>query len=327
MSGPSAERVRSLIEGMAGRQVVVVGDIMLDHFVWGDVERISPEAPVPVVRVRRESLHPGGCGNVAANLRALGAHPRVVAPIGEDRAGASLRDVLRGLQIDDSGLVPIPGRTTTKKTRIVAHHQQVVRFDREEETDPGRSESALRDGAMGALEGTHALIISDYDKGAVTPDLLESLLPAAREAGFPVGIDPKLRNFALYRPATLVTPNLTEAAHGAGFPIRTDAELLRAGARLRESLDADGILVTRGDQGMSLFEARDTVTHIPAAAREVFDVTGAGDTVIATAMLTLAAGGTLQEAATLANRAAGIAIAKLGTATVTPRELSTAFGA
>ena len=309
---------------MVGRRVLIVGDIMLDHFIWGDVDRISPEAPVPVVRVRRESFHPGGCGNVAANLRALGAIPIIVAPIGEDHAAASLRDVLSGLDIDASGLVPVAGRATTKKTRIVAHHQQVVRFDREEESELGAPAAALRDAAVGHLAGVDALIVSDYDKGAVTPDLLETLLPAARDAGTPVGVDPKLRNFSRYRTANLVTPNLKEAAHGAGFPICTDEDLLRAGARIQEMLEADGILVTRGDQGMSLFEAGGAVTHIPAAAREVFDVTGAGDTVIAAAVLALAAGATLREAAILANRAAGVAIGKLGTATVSPEELSAA---
>jgi D-beta-D-heptose 7-phosphate kinase/D-beta-D-heptose 1-phosphate adenosyltransferase len=310
-----------LVGDMTGRRVAVVGDIMLDHFIWGHVERISPEAPVPVVRVARESFHPGGCGNVVANLRRLGGVPVVVAPIGEDRAAAQLREVLAELEIDHSRLVAIPGRTTTKKTRIVAHHQQVVRFDREEDRGLGDGAAAFREAARAALEGVDALIVSDYDKGAISPELLQDLLPAAREAAIPIGIDPKLRNFAHYRPATLVTPNLREAAHGAGFPIRTDEDLLRAGARLREMLAADGILITRGEKGMSLFEADGRVSHIPAAAREVFDVTGAGDTVIATALLALAAGGSLRDAAVLANRAAGIAIGKLGTATVTPPEL------
>jgi D-glycero-beta-D-manno-heptose-7-phosphate kinase len=311
-----------LMEAMAGRRIVVVGDLMLDHFLWGDVTRISPEAPVPVVRVRRESYHPGGCGNVAANLAALGASPVVVAPVGQDRASESLREELAGRGIDASRLLETPGRRTTKKTRIVAHHQQVVRFDREDDDHlTGELSEKLAEEAVAALRGADAVVISDYDKGAITPPLLETVLAAARSAGLVSAVDPKLRHFASYRPATLLTPNLLEAAHGAGIRIRTDDDVLQAGHTIREQLGADGILLTRGGQGMSLFEANGGVTHIPATAREVFDVTGAGDTVIATAVLVLAAGGTLLEAAMLANRAAGIAIGKLGTATVEPAEL------
>jgi len=307
---------------MAARRILVVGDIMLDHFVWGDVTRISPEAPVPVVRVRRESYHAGGCGNVAANLAALGARPVVVAPVGRDRHAEILREELTSLKINPAHLLESPDRLTTKKTRIVAHHQQVVRFDREEETDlHGNAEARFIDEATAALAGADALIVSDYDKGAITPRLLEVLLGAARNAKIIAGVDPKRRHFTLYRPATLVTPNLNEAAHAVDFPIRTDEDVVRAGHELRALLEAEGLLLTRGEQGMSLFEAAGEVTHIPATAREVFDVTGAGDTVIATAVLALAAGATLPEAAILANRAAGVAIGKLGTGTVAPEEL------
>jgi D-beta-D-heptose 7-phosphate kinase/D-beta-D-heptose 1-phosphate adenosyltransferase len=305
-----------MVEGMADRRVVVVGDLMLDHFIWGDVERISPEAPVPVVRVRRESFHPGGCGNVAANLRSLGARPVVVAPIGADRSAGLLRKVMVDLGIDAGSLTEIPGRTTTKKTRIVAHHQQVVRFDREDETALPGGADALRDAALAALEEADALIISDYDKGAITPELLEALLPAARERGIPSAVDPKPTNFPHYRSATLITPNQKEAAQGAGFPIRTDEDLLRAGKKIREMLGADGILVTQGEAGMCLFEEGDRVTRIPATAREVFDVTGAGDTVVATCALALAARGSYEEAAVLGNLAAGDVVGEVGTAAI-----------
>jgi D-beta-D-heptose 7-phosphate kinase/D-beta-D-heptose 1-phosphate adenosyltransferase len=307
---------------MSGRRIAVVGDIMLDHFLWGDVHRISPEAPVPVVQIRRESLHPGGCGNVAANLASLGAVPLVVAPVGDDRSGEYLREELERLEIEASHLLDIPLAVTTKKTRIVAHHQQVVRFDREEERDlAGEAEERFITEALDVMRSADALVISDYDKGAITPRLLEVLLPAARKEGTIVAVDPKLRRFGLYTPATLITPNLAEASHGVGYPIRTDDDVLRAGRMIREMLGADGVLLTRGEHGMSLFEAEERVTHIPATAQEVFDVTGAGDTVIATAVLALAAGGSLLEAAVLANQAAGLAIGKLGTATVMPDEL------
>jgi rfaE bifunctional protein kinase chain/domain len=321
-------RAEALVQSIAGRRILVVGDIMLDHFLWGHVDRISPEAPVPVVRVQRESFHPGGCGNVAANLAALGGVPVLVAPVGDDRAGEHLREQLEVLGIDGSHLLQVPTRVTTKKTRIVAHHQQVVRFDREEELDlSAEGEQQLLARASSLLEQVDALVISDYDKGAITPRVLETLLPAARKANVIAAVDPKLRHFGLYRPATLVTPNLKEASHGVGFAIRNEDDVLRAGEEIRKLLGADGVLLTRGEQGMSLFEGDGQVTHIPAPVQEVFDVTGAGDTVIATATLTLAAGGSLLEAAMLANRAAGIAIGKLGTATVAPHELAPVAGA
>lgn len=314
-------RARELVGAMAGRRILVVGDVMLDHFIWGDVDRISPEAPVPVVKVRRESFHPGGCGNVAANVAALRGIAVVVAPVGRDRTAEKLRQELGRLEIDPSHLLDAPGRATTKKTRIVAHHQHVVRFDREEEAElTGAAEDALVKATLGALDGADALVVSDYAKGAVTPRLLEALLAAAHRKGVRAAVDPKPRHFPLYRPATLVTPNLIEAAHGTRSSIRTDDDVLAAGRAIREMLGA-GVLLTRGERGMSLFEEDGKVTHIPAEAREVFDVTGAGDTVVATAALTLAAGGTLLEAAILANKAAGIAIGKLGTATVSGEEL------
>jgi len=320
-------RASALVQSLAGRRILVVGDIMLDHFLWGDVDRISPEAPVPVVRVRRESFHPGGCGNVAANLAALGGVPVLVAPVGDDRAGEELREQLQVLGINPSHLLQLPSRMTTKKTRIVAHHQQVVRFDREEEQNlTAEGEEQLLAKALALLGEVDALVISDYDKGAITPRVLETLLPAARQAGVLAAVDPKLRHFTLYRPARLITPNLNEASHAVDFAVRNDDDVLRAGEEIRKLLGVDGVLLTRGEQGMSLFEGEGNVTHIPAPAQEVFDVTGAGDTVIATATLTLAAGGSLLEAAMLANRAAGIAIGKLGTATVTPQELASEVG-
>jgi D-beta-D-heptose 7-phosphate kinase/D-beta-D-heptose 1-phosphate adenosyltransferase len=316
------ERAEELVRTMAGRRVVVVGDIMVDHFIWGDVIRISPEAPVPVVKVTRESFHPGGCGNVAANLAVLGAIPLVVAPVSRDAAAATLREEMDRRGIAPAYLVEARGRVTTKKTRIVAHQQQVVRFDREADAELSPEEEAgLIAAAREQMEGADGLVISDYDKGAITPRLLEELLPEARRRDLVVTVDPKRKPFSVYRPATLVTPNLSEAENAVGFSLRDEGGLLRGGRSLRDQLGSDGLLLTRGERGMSLFESGDRVTHIPATAREVFDVTGAGDTVVATAVLTLAAGGTLREAAELANRAAGIAIGKLGTGTVAPREL------
>ncbi len=323
MTKLSPDRTATLVQAMKGRRIVVVGDIMLDHFLWGDVHRISPEAPVPIVHVQRESYHPGGCGNVAANLAALGAKPLVVAPVGLDRAGKSLQDELERLGIDPSHLLESSSRVTTKKTRIVAHHQQVVRFDRERQQNlDGEMEARLIEQATELLRNADAIVFSDYDKGALTQRVVETLLLLARKSERVAAVDPKPRLFPFYRGATLVTPNLTEASRAVDSPIRTDDDVLRAGRQIREMLGADGVLITRGEQGMSLFEAEERVTHIPATAHEVFDVTGAGDTVIATAVLGLAAGGTLLESAMLANSAAGIAIGKLGTATVSREELT-----
>jgi len=242
--------------------------------------------------------------------------------VGDDRAGEQLRRQLQQLGIDASHLLQLPSHMTTKKTRIVAHHQQVVRFDREEEQNlTAEHEEQLLGKASALLGEVDAVVISDYDKGAITPRVLETLLPAARQADVVATVDPKLRHFALYRRATLITPNLTEASHGVGFAIRSDDDVLRAGETIRKLLGADGVLLTRGEQGMSLFEGESNVTHIPAPPQEVFDVTGAGDTVIAVFTLGLVCGASFADAATLANHAAGLVVMKAGTATVSRAEM------
>ncbi|HEV8587851.1 MAG TPA: D-glycero-beta-D-manno-heptose-7-phosphate kinase [Pyrinomonadaceae bacterium] len=305
------------------RQIVVLGDVMLDEFIWGDVSRISPEAPVPVVDVKRESTHLGGAANVLANLLTLGANGCVVGIVGNDYAGDRIRLSVKEKSAGqrDEFLIAADGRPTTIKTRIIAQHQMVVRADRENRT-PVNSEIEQRIIAVAraALANAHALVVSDYDKGVVTRGVLEAVLPEAY-GHMPVLIDPKLRNFDWYRPATLVTPNHHEALRLTGLEDDSDTALQTAAGRIREILSCDAVLITRGDRGMVLFESNNEPVKVQTAAREVYDVTGAGDTVVATLAAALAAGASMTEAALLANHAAGIVVGKLGTATATMDEV------
>lgn len=308
---------------MRGRKVVVLGDVMLDEFIWGDVSRISPEAPVPVVDVRRESTHLGGAANVLANLLALGADACVIGMVGNDYAGDRIRLSVReksNLQHDEF-LVAADGRPTTIKTRIIAHNQMVVRADRENRApvDPD-TEQRIIAAVRSAVPNAHALVVSDYDKGVITPRVLAEALPTAYQR-MPVLIDPKTRNFGSYRPATLVTPNHHEALRLTNVEEDSDNGLKTAALRIRERLSCDAVLITRGDRGMMLFEGDNEPVHVKTAAREVYDVTGAGDTVIATLAASLAAGSSMTEAALLANHSAGIVVGKLGTATATIDEV------
>jgi len=311
---------------MRGRKVVVLGDVMLDEFVWGDVTRISPEAPVPVVDIRRESVHLGGAANVLANLVALGATAVVVGVVGKDAAAERLRTSLREVSSNqDDFLVVDENRTSTIKTRIIAHNQLVVRADREMRTPVnGQTEKRIIQKLKDALSDAEALVVSDYDKGVVTPGILAEILPLAYER-VPVLIDPKIRNFSSYRPATLVTPNHHEALRITNLEADTNDGLSEAATKIRSQLKCDAVLITRGDRGMMLQTSDDRTVFVATAAREVYDVTGAGDTVIATLAAALAAGAELIEAAILANNAAGIVVAKLGTATANANELIDSF--
>jgi rfaE bifunctional protein kinase chain/domain len=321
------ERAEEITKSIRDRNIVVLGDVMLDEFVWGEVTRISPEAPVPVVDVRRESVHLGGAGNVLANLLALGAQAAVIGVTGKDAAGDRIRAALRetgALQSNDY-LIVDDSRPSTTKTRIIAHNQLVVRADRE-----GRLpiESWTEDRIISALEeaitNADALVVSDYDKGVVTARILGKILPQAYER-MPVLIDPKLRNFAFYRPATLVTPNHHEALRMANLEEDSDEGLHQAARRIHANLECDSVLITRGASGMILLEGDGDPIYVPTTAREVYDVTGAGDTVIATLGAALAAGASMIEAAMLANHAAGVVVGKVGTATTTADELLATF--
>ena len=321
-------RVSDLLGRMAGARIAVLGDLMLDRFLWGSVTRISPEAPVPVVRLQSESATLGGAGNVARNLQALGAAVDLVGVLGRDPAGEQFRETLRKAGIDDAGILEAADRSTTVKTRIIAHHQQVVRIDREcaDPLPPG-AEADLCRRILDRLPGARAVLISDYDKGVVSSGVLARVLPAAASAGMVIAVDPKPPNYDHYKPVTVITPNAHEARMMAAPRSKGEEGLREAGEAIRLHLGCAGVLLTQGEAGMTLFQASRSPLRIPTAARDVFDVTGAGDTVISTLTLALVAGATLEEAARLANAAAGCAVGKLGTAVVTPDEISKAFQA
>ena len=323
MTQISRQRANELLANIRDRKIVVLGDVMLDEFVWGDVTRISPEAPVPVVNVQRESVHLGGAANVLANLISLGAQAAVIGVVGDDVAGQRIRATLHetGAQQTDDLLIADSNRPTTTKTRIIAHNQMVVRADRERRSPVDDAIAArIVNLVSEALKNADALVISDYDKGVVTPDILAKVLPLAYER-VPVLIDPKLRNFDSYRPATLVTPNHHEALRLTNIEEDTDEGLTHAARLIRERITCDAVLITRGDRGMMLLEGKEEPVFVETAAREVYDVTGAGDTVIATLAAALAAGASTIEAAVLANHAAGIVVGKLGTETATVDEI------
>jgi D-glycero-beta-D-manno-heptose-7-phosphate kinase len=323
MTTISKQRAADLLSEIGTRNIVVLGDVMLDEFLWGEVTRISPEAPVPVVDIRRESTHLGGAANVLANLLALGAQAAVIGVVGDDFAGERIRSSVHdksALQTD-AELVIDTSRPTTIKTRIIAQNQMVVRADREHRAPVnGQTEDLIISAVKAAIENAHALIVSDYDKGVVTPRILSEVLPAAY-GRIPVLIDPKMRNFDAYHPATLVTPNHHEALRLAGLEEDSDGTLRTAAQMIRDRLGCDAVLITRGDRGMMLVEGDSDPVNVETAAREVFDVTGAGDTVIAALGAALAAGASMAEAAVLANHAAGIVVGKLGTATASAEEV------
>lgn len=313
-----------IIRRFKGKTIGVLGDFMLDELMRGEATRISPEAPVPVVLMsdhRTTEGFPGGAGNVAANIAALGGRPIPFGVTGEDESGRQLRSLLRSRRIPCDTLVRERGRITPRKVRIVAHQQQLLRLDFEKPArlSPASAESIAR--SFERCVGLSGLIISDYRKGTVTTELCSRVSTLARQRRVPVFVDPKPEHPEICRHATAVTPNLREAELMAGVPLRQRAELRLGGRRLLAELDCRYLLITRGSGGMTLFEAGGGVQEIPSLSRPVYDVTGAGDTVIAVLALAYASGASMKEAAELANRAGGLVVLKFGTAEVTPREL------
>ena len=312
-----------LIPRFSRAKILVVGDLMLDEFIWGKVSRISPEAPVPVVWVQSESVMPGGAANVANNIRALGGQVTVVGVVGEDRWGDGLLSELDKRQVDVGGVLKT-NRPTTVKTRVIAHHQQVVRVDREQrESLPVGTIERLIKAMRERIEDADAVVIEDYGKGVITRQLLEVVIPMARKSQKILTVDPKQEHFDLYQRVTALTPNLVEAGEAVGRELESDTDVLRAGEEILQRLQCEGVLITLGEDGMWLFEQSGQRTLIPTVAQEVFDVAGAGDTVIATFTLALASGSTMEQAARIANHAAGIVVGKLGVAVATPQELRT----
>ena len=329
----SSERLQQLVSGCAGARVLVVGDVMLDQYIWGHVGRISPEAPVPVVEFDRESFMPGGAANVARNVHTLGAQTELLGYVGRDDHARQLRRLLAEQDITCSGLLASAARTTSVKTRIIAHQQQIVRVDREtrgavDERDTQRLLKSIE----GSLPGTDAVIVCDYGKGVVTQELLDGVHRLCRARGVWLSLDPKPVHELSLTGLSLLTPNRKEAFELAGVSDGTrtadplkDPGLQRVAETLLRELSPALLLITLGDLGMLLCQRGQKPFHIPTVAREVFDVSGAGDTVIASFTLAIAAGASPVEAAIFSNHAAGVVVGKVGTATVSPAELAESF--
>jgi len=327
MNKAGFKRLSAVAYGFRGRKIAVFGDMMLDRYIKGCVKRISPEAPVPVVRVTSESSVCGGSANVAVNLAALGASPVLISVAGRDAAAEELRALLNKYGVSSASLVLDEDFRTIEKTRVIAEHQQVVRFDRE---IPGHLARTSKSAALAELEaalraGCEALILSDYGKGLLEPATIRDAIALAAKRRVPVFVDPKVEHFQLYRGVACLTPNTMEAFGGMHLPQQEGPEATAAlGAAILQKLACHSLLITQGEHGMTLFVRKGraaVATHIPTRAREVFDVTGAGDTVISTLALAWASGAAPEEAALAANFAAGVVVAKLGTATVTVPEL------
>ena len=320
----SRKRALDIIEHFPSARVLVVGDIMVDHFIWGRVSRISPEAPVPVVDVQSDNLLLGGSANVMNNIYAMDGKIYGVGIIGADDTGERLLAELRARLINTDGIVVEANRPTTLKTRIVAHGQQIVRFDRESRVAVERKSTERMIGHIAALrQELGAIIISDYSKGVVTDALLDGIRELIAGTDIVVCVDPKKSDFSPYRGFDIITPNHHELGRAMGMDIVDRLALIQAGEAALKRFDFQALLITRGEEGMSLFEREEKITHteFPTEAREVFDVTGAGDTAIGVFALCMASGATYKEAAFLSNRAAGIAVGKVGTATVSRKEL------
>jgi D-beta-D-heptose 7-phosphate kinase/D-beta-D-heptose 1-phosphate adenosyltransferase len=324
----SPERVRELVSAFERLRLAVIGDVILDRYVWGSVERISPEAPVPVVRVTRESIMLGGAGNVARNARSLGGSVDLVAAAGADDAAGEITRLLTDWKIDASGLVVDTVRPTTVKTRVIARAQQVVRYDRE-------SEAPLADDVTQRLldavrtRGPHldGAILQDYGKGLFTGETIDEIIGICEEYGVPVFVDPKAEHWDRFKGAALVKPNLREAETVTGIRVKSDEDLERLGRELLARTGAATVAITRGEAGISLFTSDGHVEHVATRSRAVADVAGAGDTSIATLALARLAGASWSEAAQLANAAAGVVVTVPGTATLTPAQLLEAMGA
>ena len=317
------ERLVALLEAAIGRRITVIGDAMLDVYLRGDVERISPEAPVPVVRVTERKLALGGAGNVAQNITAIGARCDMVCATGDDAPGVMVRQMLHDVGAETRSIVRVE-RPTTTKTRVLARSQQLVRYDEEDDADmDGADLESLLAAALSAVEEADAVVLEDYNKGVLIPNIISPVIGRSRRRGIPVVVDPKYRNFFAYQGATIFKPNRRELESALGAEV--DLDHPQALPETLERLGVEHLLLTLGDTGMALVSADGEVGRIPTTAREVYDVVGAGDTVTAYLATMLAAGGTAAEAAVIANFAAGVEVGKLGAATVTPEEVVDAF--
>lgn len=327
MKSVSAAKLKNLVNKFEDKKVLVLGDVMLDEYIWGKVSRISPEAPIPVVHVNRENALPGGAANVANNICALGGKVILAGVIGQDTRGDQMLSMLKKEGVNTDLILQDRTRPTITKTRVIAHSQQVVRIDRE-------VPSQVRGGVIAELASrisrwmrrVDAVIISDYNKGLLTESLLQEVISLARQHGRVITGDPKPENIHKFRGVSLISPNQAEASLAARVAITNQLSLIKAGKTILQDLACEAVLITRGEEGMSLFERDGDISHIHTLAREVYDVSGAGDTVISTLTLALAAGGKFKEAAVAANCAAGLTVGEVGVATTTPLALKRRIG-
>lgn len=318
----NGDALRRYVDGLSDTKVVVVGDILMDEYVWGDVSRISPEAPVPVVEVKQETKMLGGAANVVNNIASLGGTPILCGVIGDDQTGREIVDTMMQQGLRTDGIIREPGRPTSIKTRVVAHNQQVVRFDREERKRlEDESIKRILDFVRQMKGGYEAIIVTDYGKGVISAELMEGLRKLLSDSKTLIAVDPKTGNFEFYQGVDVITPNHHEAAAFCRMEIVDEESLVQAGRHMLNELNCRSVLITQGKDGMTLFERNGEISHIPTVARKVFDVSGAGDTVTGTFTLALAAGLTPRQAAVLANLAAGIVVGEIGTATVTASRL------
>lgn len=309
----SEQRIKGLLNSFAGKRIAVVGDLMVDSYYWGTVSRVSPEAPVPVVDVVSESVRLGGAANVANNIQTLGGTPILVGLIGDDHPGQMFLDLMKQQNLTDEGIVKDPSRPTTIKTRVIAHSQHVVRIDNESKVDcPQQLQHRIIDAVKYKIQDIDGIILEDYNKGALTKDTINEIVGVARKYNKIVTVDPKFNNFFEYKNVTVFKPNKREAEEAIGTRIRTDDDVIRAGQKLLATIQAENVLMTRGEEGMTLFERNGGVRHIQTLAANVQDVSGAGDTVISTLTMALVGGGTIHEAAELANCAASVVVGAVG---------------
>ncbi|MCF8061292.1 MAG: D-glycero-beta-D-manno-heptose-7-phosphate kinase [Deltaproteobacteria bacterium] len=323
--GLGGNELKTYIDRFSDTRILVIGDIILDKYVWGHVSRISPEAPVPVVEVKQETKRLGGAANVLNNIASLGGHAILCGVVGDDRAGREIGERVRSMGLPTEGIITMKDRPTSMKSRVVAHNQQVVRFDREDRRKI--SEAGIHrilDFIKQVQDRIDAIIVADYGKGVISDGMMEGLRSLAWDSNTILGVDPKTGNFEYYKGVHVITPNHHEAGAYCGIEIEDEESLLEAGRRMLEDLEARSVLITQGKDGMTLFEREGEVIHIPTVARKVFDVTGAGDTVISTLCMSLASGMDLRAASVIANFAAGIVVGELGTSTVTAEELQAA---
>lgn len=324
---PVPKALRQYVQRFPQASVLVVGDLILDHYVMGRVSRISPEAPVPVVHVESESLRLGGAANVFNNILALGGKADLCGVIGADESGRLLLKELGSKRSGRGGVVIDHDRPTTRKSRVIAHNQQIVRYDIEDrqELKPPLQRRILRY-VESRLRELSCIVVSDYAKGVITAALMSEIMRLASLRRIPVVVDPKVEHFGFYKGVTVITPNHLEATQAAGVHGDDDATINEAGMMIRQRLGCQSVLITRGEKGMSLYEGDGASWHLPTQARQVYDVTGAGDTVVGTLALALSTGASMKDGAILANHAAGIVVGMVGTATVTPKQLSDALG-